>query len=247
MHPYFAWVEHLRRRILRVYRRPLHAFTKFQVAYCRRTRPRPLNLFWDTAQMWYPRSPHFVVTPSCKRHNGGLPHSSSSIASHLLCELYSSRPACYPQVLNMPSPRENGSIENEKVEKSSLDLRTEDDNSEVNGEANKQQQPAPHRVRGITSNQGDEVTEAVNLDDESSVGDNDRTMSTVIMPRRFACSRCFRCKGQSKGAPHCRVQMLHLFAPGWFEDQSKRWEPPRGFIKWLRNEGPLIGCTVSKR
>lgn len=146
----------------------------------------------------------------------------------------------------MSSPREDESIEVDKVENPSPALRTEDENSEANSGASQQQQPAPHRVRGITSNQGAEVTEAANLDHQISIGESDRSMSSLIMPRRFACSRCFRCKGQSKGAPHCRVQMLHLFAPGWFEeDQSQRWEPPRGFIKWLRNEGPMVGCKVS--
>lgn len=181
------------------------------------------------------------------KHNDGLPQGSSSIALHSLCELYSSRPACYQQAPNMASPRENESIEVNKVDKSFPTLPTEDDNSEVNGGASQQQQPAPHQVRGITSNQGAEVTEAVNLDHQTSIDDSDRSMSSIIMPRRFACSRCFRCKGQSKGAPHCRVQVLHLFAPGWFEeDQSQRWKPPRGFIKWLRNEGPLMGYKVSK-
>lgn len=69
--------------------------------------------------------------------------------------------------------------------------------------------------------------------------------STNSIPVRFSCSRCTKCKYQSRGTFYCRVSQLHLLAPAWDEhDQTKRWEIPRGYLKWLRREGPVEGCEV---
>lgn len=49
----------------------------------------------------------------------------------------------------------------------------------------------------------------------------------------------------TQGTFYCRVNQLHLWAPGWDdEDQKKPWDPPRNFLKWLRNSGPVVGCEV---
>lgn len=41
------------------------------------------------------------------------------------------------------------------------------------------------------------------------------------------------------------MNQLHLWAPGWEdEDQKQPWDPPRGFLKWLRDSGPVVGCEV---
>ncbi|CAN0497702.1 unnamed protein product, partial [Ectocarpus sp. 12 AP-2014] len=72
------------------------------------------------------------------------------------------------------------------------------------------------------------------------------SMVTSI-PRRFKCSRCAKCKYQSKGTFYCRVNQLHLVAPGWEDaDQTATWDPPRGFLKWLRNAGPVVGCETDQ-
>ena len=108
-----------------------------------------------------------------------------------------------------------------------------------------QQQPRPsQRIDGIPSNRGDGADDS-KVDGQNIDEGSDIFISLPNMPRRFGCSRCNRCRVRSKGAFYCRAQMLHLFAPGWQEeDQTKLWQIPRGFLKWLRNEGPLEGCSV---
>ena len=79
----------------------------------------------------------------------------------------------------------------------------------------------------------------------SGGGDDGLLPSATAIPQRFSCSRCAKCKHQSKGAFYCRVILLHLFAPSWEDlDQETAWDIPRGFLKWLRREGPLEGCEV---
>ena len=81
--------------------------------------------------------------------------------------------------------------------------------------------------------------------DNGGDGDDRLLPSATVIPQRFACSRCAKCKHQSKGTYYCRVILLHLFAPSWEDaDQGRPWEIPRGFLKWLRREGPLEGCEV---
>lgn len=79
----------------------------------------------------------------------------------------------------------------------------------------------------------------------SGGGDNGLLPNATAIPQRFSCSRCAKCKHQSKGTFYCRVILLHLFAPSWEDiDQETAWDIPRGFLKWLRREGPLEGCKV---
>ena len=83
------------------------------------------------------------------------------------------------------------------------------------------------------------------VQDGSDVVSDGLLPSATTIPQRFSCSRCAKCKHQSKGTFYCRVILLHLFAPSWEDaDQSKAWEIPRGFLKWLRREGPVERCEV---
>lgn len=50
---------------------------------------------------------------------------------------------------------------------------------------------------------------------------------------------------RTQGTFYCRVNQLHLLAPGWEDaDQKATWKPPPGFLRWLRDQGPVVGCKV---
>lgn len=65
------------------------------------------------------------------------------------------------------------------------------------------------------------------------------------IPAHLQCSRCSLCKFHHKSIFKCRVEHLHLFAPGWDDvDQRTPWVPPEGFIRWLWTAQLVEGCKV---
>ncbi|CAN0444724.1 unnamed protein product, partial [Ascophyllum nodosum] len=145
--------------------------------------------------------------------------------------------------------RRIGSVSLCEMEKGNSSVCGDSEVSEIETPSGQeQQQPRPsQRIDGIPSNRGDGADDS-KVDGQNIDEGSDIFISLPNMPRRFGCSRCNRCRVRSKGAFYCRAQMLHLFAPGWQEeDQTKLWQIPRGFLKWLRNEGPLEGCSAPDR
>lgn len=104
--------------------------------------------------------------------------------------------------------------------------------------------PDSERSSARYEDSAETATGEENHSDYSS--DKNFTPTATTIPVRFTpCPRCAKCKYQSKGSFYCRARALHLFAPGWdAADQTKRWDIPRGFLRWLRHEGPVEGCKV---
>ncbi|CAM9761413.1 unnamed protein product, partial [Hapterophycus canaliculatus] len=67
------------------------------------------------------------------------------------------------------------------------------------------------------------------------------------IPQSFKCWRCAKCKYQSKSTFYCRVNQLHLLAPGWNNpNQRATWDPPEGFFAWLRTSAYVEGCETDQ-